>query len=184
MGDSYQTIVDLEADIDAAGILGSRVRDWMVAQQVIVPQETDCAMSRRFPGHAPGANYILAASEAYPNLFNLRTNGVVFIAERSVFYSDGVGDTFLICSVCGRRFPHNDAWSAAIENWYVACGSGMLTCAHCGAEAPITEWRHEPPWAFANFGIEFWNWPRLREEFLNKVSEVLEHRVRLVFGRW
>lgn len=115
--------------------------------------------------------------------FKLRINGVKFIAERHVFYSGGIGDPTLICSVCQKRFRYNDAWSAAIENWYIAHGPGMLVCEQCGAQAPITEWQHEPPWAFANLGIEFWNWPRLREQFLTKVSEVLEHRVRLVYGK-
>jgi len=182
MGDYYQTIVDLEADIQSAGTLAARVRDWMIWQQVIVAQKTDCVMLRDL-GHAPGANYIMAVGKSYPMLFEVSPNGVSFVAERSVFYSMGIGDPTLMCSVCKRRFRDNDAWSAAIGDWYKAHGPGMLACEHCGAEAPITEWQHEPPWAFANFGIEFWNWPQLREQFLNKISEVLEHRVRVVYGK-
>ena len=183
MGDNYQTIVDLEADLQSVGSLVSRVRGWMISQQVIAPQETDCVMLGG-SGHAPGANYILAVGNtSYPMPFELRMKGVKFIAERYVFYSTGIGDPTLICSFCEKSFRYNDAWSAAIENWSMAGGPGLLACVHCGGESPITEWRHEPPWAFANLGIEFWNWPRIREQFLNKVSEVLEHRVRLIYGK-
>src|SRR5688572_18034841 len=98
MGDNYQTIVDLEADLQSAGTLVTRVRDWMVSQQVIVAQQTDCVMLGL--GHAPGPNHILAVGETpYPLPFELRINGVKFIAERHVFYSMGIGDTSLICSV-------------------------------------------------------------------------------------
>ena len=105
-------------------------------------------------------------------------------STRHVFYSMGIGDPTLICSFSEKSFRHNDAWSVAIESWSIAGGPGILACAHCGAELPITEWRHDPPWAFANPGIEFWNWPQLRQEFLNKVSEVLEHQVRLIYGKF
>ena len=182
MGEHYQTIVDLEADIQSASALATCIRDWMILQQVIVAQETDCVMHRGV-GHAPGANHVLAVGKTSSLLYELRANGVSFIAERTVFYSMGIGDPDLICSMCENRFRFNDAWSAAVEDWYKGGGPGILACAHCGAESPITEWRHEPPWAFANLGIEFWNWPRLQEQFLNKVSEVLEHRVRLVYGK-
>jgi len=52
MGDNYQTIVDLEADLQSASALATRVRDWMVSQQVMVAQETDCVMLGGL-GHAP-----------------------------------------------------------------------------------------------------------------------------------
>jgi len=183
MGDTYQTIVDLEADTQSAAALVNRVRGWMISQQLIVAQETDCVMLGGL-GHAPGVNYILAVGTSYHMPFELRINGVKFIAERSVFYSIGIGGPTLICSVCEKHFGYNDVWSTAIENWYMARGPRMLACEHCGAKSPITEWQHEPPWAFANLGIQFWNWPQLRKEFLNKVSEVLEHRVRLVYGKF
>ena len=183
MGDTYQTVVDLEATSQAAAALVNRVRDWMISQQLIVAQETDCVLGGS--GHAPGANCILAVGNTtYRMPFEYRINGAKFIAERSVFYSIGIGGPTLICSACKKRFEYNDVWSAAIDNWYIAGGPGMLACEICGAKSPITEWQHEPPWAFANLGIQFWNWPPLRKEFLNKVSEVLEHSVRLVHGKF
>jgi len=182
MGDYYQTAVDLDADIQSAEATALRLCDWMISQEIIVGSQTDCVLGD-YLGHAPGKNYTLAAKEAYPPLFELRTNGVAVIAKHSVFYSVGVGDIILVCAACGKRFGSNDSWSAAVENWQTGNGPSILPCERCGAAAPITEWQHDPPWAFGNVGVEFWNWPSLREDFLNALGEVVGHRFRLVYGK-
>jgi hypothetical protein len=116
-------------------------------------------------------------------LFELQTIGVSFITKHSVFYSAGIGDNMLVCTACEKRFGSKHSWSAALEDWHTGNGPGMLACEHCGAEAPITEWQHDPPWAFGNVGVEFWNWPLLRENFLKALGEVIGHRFRLIYGK-
>jgi hypothetical protein len=182
MGDSYQTVVDLDAEVKAAEATAARLRDWMVSQEIIVADQSDCVLGDHL-GHAPARNYTLAAEKPYPPLFGLRTNGVAFIAKHTVFYSVGIGEITLVCSACGRRFGSNDSWSAALDEWYEGNGQGVLPCEHCGAEAPIAEWQHDPPWGFGNVGVEFWNWPPLREDFLKALAEVAGHRFRLVYGK-
>jgi hypothetical protein len=183
MSDWYQTAADLDAEIQSAKATAARLRDWMISQEVIVPSPTKCVLGRDL-GYAPGRNYTFAVQEPYPSIFEQQTNGVSFIAEHSVFYSAGLADVTLVCSVCGKRFKANDAWSAALDDWYKAGGRGDLPCEHCGAIVPITEWRHDPPWAFGNVGIEFWNWPTLRDDFLKRIGELVGHRFRLVYGKF
>jgi hypothetical protein len=183
MGDYYQTAADLDADVQTAEATAARLRDWMVSQQIIVADQSGCVLGNHL-GHAPAKNYTIAAKEPYPFLFELRTNGVAFIAKHTVFYSAGIGETTLVCSACGRKFGSNEAWSTALDEWFKGNGQGVLPCEHCGAEAPITEWRHDPPWAFGNVGVEFWNWPSLREDFLKALGEVVGHRFRLVYGKF
>lgn len=182
MGDWYQTAADLDADMQSAEATAARLREWMISQKIIVAEPSDCVLSEG-PGYAPGSNYTLAVKKPYPHLSTLITNGVAFIAEHSVFYSAGIGDITLVCLACGKSFKANDCWSAALDEWYANKGPGMLKCEHCAAEVPITEWRHDPPWAFGNVGIKFWNWPALREEFLIELGNVVGHRFRLVVGK-
>ncbi len=182
MSDTYQTVADLDADTQSAQVTAARLRDWMISREIIVPAESDCVLGD-YLGHAPGANYTLAIQDPYPLLFNLRTNGVAFIAKHSVFPAMGLEMT-LVCSSCGMRFGTNDAWSAAVEDWYLNNGIGMLGCVRCGSELAIAEWQHDPPWAFGNVGVEFWNWPPLREEFLKDLAGVVGHRFRLVYGKF
>jgi hypothetical protein len=182
MGDHYQTAADLDADVRTAEATVARLREWMVSQQIIVAHASDCVLGKHL-GPAPGKNYTLAAREPSPFLFELHTNGVAFIAKRTVFYSCGIGDITLVCSACGKRFESNDAWSGAINEWFIESGKGILSCEHCGAVAPITEWQHDPPWAFGYVGVEFWNWPPLREDFLTALGEVVGHHFRLVYGK-
>jgi hypothetical protein len=181
LSDHYQTVADLDADIATAQATVQRLRDWMITQEVIVAESSDCALSQL--GHAPGKNYAFAVREPCPLLLETRPNGVCFIAKRSVFYAVGVGGVSVICSACRGAFELNDSWSEAVNEWYEEKGPGRLPCFHCGAKAPITEWQHDPPFAFGNVGVEFWNWPELREDFLKALSEVAGHRVRLTYGK-
>lgn len=182
MGDWYQTAADLDADMQSAEATATRLREWMISQKIIVAEPSDCVLSEG-PGYVPGVNYTLAVDKPSQMLLKLQTNGVAFIAEHSVFYSVGMSDITLVCGSCGKSFKSNDPWSVAVDEWYANKGPGILRCEHCGAEVPITEWRHDPPWAFGNVGVKFWNWPALREEFLIELGKIVRHRFRLVIGK-
>jgi hypothetical protein len=181
MSDNYQVIADLDVDLETAEAAVDRLREWMTMQKIIKAAISDCVLGEP-QGHAPDENYVLAVEQPYPFLFKLKTNGARFIAKRTVFYSAGNSND-LVCSNCGGRFEGQESWSDAVNEWFENKGFGLLACAHCRVKFPITEWRHDPPWAFGNAGIEFWNWPPLRQEFVTKVGDVLRHRVRLVWGK-
>jgi len=180
MSDWYQTVANLDADADSANALVNRLREYLISERIIVREETDCALG---PGYAPGENYLLATENSAEFLFQTRPNGVEFIAQRSVFYSMGVDAISLVCSACGGRFGIGDEWGSAVDDWYESKGPGMIACRHCGISAPITDWQHEPPFAFGHVGVKFWNWPRLRQEFITGIGELWGDRVRLVYGK-
>ena len=181
MGDYYQIIADLDARPEQAETVINRWRDWMVTREIIMPEKTDCVLGEE-DGHAPGKNYAQAVMKQSAMLSQLKNNGAQFIAERTVFYG-GAGSFKLMCRQCGAQFEANDAWSDAVGEWHGGSGPGILACAKCSVKMPITEWQHDPPWAFGNAGLKFWNWPELRPEFVRQFGEVVGHRVRLVWGK-
>ena len=125
MSDWYQTIADLDTDEATAKALAARLREWMISQRIIEPNETDCVLGK-YLGHAPSENYAIAAEKSPGYLFETRPNGVAFIAERTVFYSAGLADITLVCAACGARFPSGNTWSSAVDDWFVSKGPGFL----------------------------------------------------------
>jgi hypothetical protein len=182
MGDHYQIAADLDADVKTAALTASQLRSWLIGQEIIVGTPSNCVLGETL-GHAPGKNYAYAVEEPDPFLLELRTNGVAFIAKRSVYSSDGVAELTLICPTCRQRFDWSRAWQTALQEWHKNAGSGILSCERCGTGTSVAAWEHEPPSVFGHFGIEFWNWPQLRPDFLARIAEVTKHRFRLVFGK-
>lgn len=181
MGDYYQIIADLDVSQEMAEHCVGQLRQWMISQKIIATGTSDCVLSSS-PGHAPAENYIIAVQESDPSFLKLRTNGATFIAKHTVFFG-GAGSTELVCSTCAGRFKGGDSWTNAINEWYDHSGNGILACELCATKLPITEWQHDPPWAFGNAGVEFWNWPPLRRDFIEKVGNILKHRVCWVWGK-
>lgn len=179
MGDHYQTIADIDSDAASAESAAQGIRDWMISERIIRSQPSDCALGEPL-GYAPAERYALAVEE-YPRLFTLRTNGVAFIAKRSVFHAGGAFE--LVCSECHNRFAGGEMWSDAVSRRFSGDSVGVLSCPKCGFQTSIVEWQHDPVWAFGYVGINFWNWPPLRTDFITQVRNLLGHRVRLVVGK-
>lgn len=178
MGDYFDIIVDEEATEEEAPALGTSVVEWLISEGIISGEMTDNVLGSDL-GYPPGPNSDKAGGEKVPDY---RTNGMELITGRTVFHSVD-REINLICSECGTCFQPPDEWGDAIGEWYDRTGSGLLACVHCGRKKPITEWRHEPPWAFGNLGFKFWNWPALTESFIQQVSQRLGHKVVHVCGK-
>lgn len=180
MGDSYQTIVDLDATEAEAERLGAKVRDWMLARGIVQPSPAGEGQLE------PGPN--LAQSIDEPWLAATRSamwtdpDAVRLKEGRTVFFAVGVE---LTCRACGQDVePEDEAWSKAVDTWYAGDDAVTLSCPRCGHAQRLTEWDGPYPWAFAHLGFEFWNWPRLSERFVLEVVEQLGgHRVRLVCSK-
>jgi hypothetical protein len=197
VGDSFQTLVDVDATAEQADDLGQRLVSHLIDRGILV----DGGMSEVFPdtpiyGPGPHADSVVTPSvyldrcRRLPQFGFVRRDGlseVRLITGRTVFWGDGGFD--LTCPACGHR---NEAdtepslakgWSNAVDEWYAGTGPGLLACPTCGQAAAITEWLHDPPWAFAYLGLEFWDWGGLRREFIDEVSALLGHRVMVVYGK-
>ena len=181
MGDSFQTIVDPAATEAEAPALADRVLCWLINEQVVARDRTNCVLGDG--GYGPGSAYIKATESPDPHLLRSRTNGLEVVSTHTVFHNGGLGFD-IVCLLCGGRFePQQGVWGDAVSEWYNRTGPGMLACPGCGASRAITEWRHDPPIGFGNVGFTFWNWPTLQEQFVAAVGKQLGHRVFVVQGK-
>lgn len=180
MGDYFQSIVDPEATEAEAPHLADRVLRWLIDEQIVVSEPTDCILSKS-RGYAPEAAYVKATGGPDDWLFKFRTNGLEVVSARHFFYN-GPTNFKPVCGECGNRIERTPEWSHAANEWYVRAGPGMLQCPACLVSRPVTEWEHDPPVGFGNLGFTFWNWPPLTTEFIAALGQRLGHRVVHVEG--
>jgi hypothetical protein len=181
MGEWFQAVADRDATEENAPALATTIYNWLVGEGIISGAPRDCVLGSDV-GYPPGPHYEKAVSEPFEGILTLRTNGLEIFTKRTVFACPQ-GPPELVCSACSARCEPPDAWSAAINNWYSHGGPGLLTCPRCENVRSIADWEHDPPWAFANLGFEFWNWPPMTAEFVQAIGTRLGHRVVLVAGK-
>jgi hypothetical protein len=187
MGDWFQTVVDKDAEEEAAPRLAAAIHEWLVNEGIVDAEPSDCLYGED-TGFAPGPNYSKAVGEGLGEFLEFRPNGLEIVTKRTVFHAGGGGCEF-ICSVCSMRADDLmestlwQEWHNAVDEWYEKQGPGILKCQNCGNSEPVTEWHYDPPWAFAELGFKFWNWPPLNEKFVKEVGRRLGHRVVLVSGK-
>ena len=108
MGDWFQTIVDPEATEAEAPALCDRVLRWLVDEQIVVGERTDCILGDA--GHSPGPAYEKATGSRNKYLLAIRTNGLQVVSTHTVFHNGGL-DFDIVCSSCGGRFqPPKGHW--------------------------------------------------------------------------
>lgn len=181
MGDYFQSIVDPEATEAEAPSLADRVLRWLIDEQIVASELTDCVFMK--PGYAPGPTYVKATGAPDVHVLKLRTNGLEVVSTRTVFHNGGLGFD-LVCAACGSRIePMQGWWADAVGEWYDRAGPGMLECPNCQVARPVTEWQHDPPLGYGNVGFTFWNWPSLTDDFVASVGKLLGHRVLHVEGK-
>ncbi len=178
MGDTYQTLVDLEATEAEAERLAERVRDWLVGQGIVEagPEDAEVDDAR----YAAGPHFARSLQE--PEEAASGADGLEVKVGRTVFFAVGVE---LKCRACGEVVePDEEAWGEAVNAWYEGEDAVTVPCPECGHAERLTEWDGPYPWAFAHLGFEFWNWPPLSERFVQQVREQLGgHRVRMVCSK-
>jgi len=181
MGDWFQSIIDPKATEADAPLLAQALLRWLVDEEIVVAEKSDCTYGDG--GHAPGPCYTKAIGTPSDRIHGLRTNGVEVVCIRTVFHNGGLGFK-IVCDACGGRFdPPQGLWGDAVGEWYDRSGPGLLACPQCNATRPITEWRHDPNFGFANLGFTFWNWPKLADEFVDAFGERIGHGAVVVVGK-
>lgn len=190
MGNFFQTIVDKDAEESEVSSLATALHGWLVTEGIVTAKSTGCSFGIRERRFIAGPKAMKAVEESYGKVDKSFENGLEIVTGRTVFDAGGGGLAF-ICPVCSKRFEdietgpkELEAWQNAVGEWYGKQGLGILKCSSCGNSAPVTEWDYDPPWAFANLGFRFWNWPPLKEKFVEEVGKRLGHRVVLVVGKY
>ncbi len=182
MGDWFQSIVDTEATEIEAPSLADRVLRWLIDEQIVASELTDCVLSEP-GGYGPGPAYVKATGVPDDLTLRLRTNGMEVVSTRTVFHNGGIGFK-LVCSACGSRTePKRGWWADAAGEWYARAGPGMLKCPACQVSKPVTEWQHDPQLGYGNLGFTFWNWPKLTDDSVASVGKLLGHRVLHMGGK-
>jgi hypothetical protein len=180
MGDSYQSIVDLDAVAENAAELAACTVKFLLEREIILPEVTDeCVLGGL--GYRPARNAPAIQVDHGTDIFGLRTNGVEVVKQRTVFYSAG---SHLICPTCGKDFGTHSlaALGDAIDQWYAHNAKAEALCPSCHSIGNLNQW-FDPPWAFGNLGLTFWNWWPLKPEFIETIASLWKHRVAVVSGK-
>jgi hypothetical protein len=182
MGDWFQSIVDLEATEDEAEILARDIIDWLVSEKIIDEESCDCVLGENSYGYPPGINWPAIVKEYFSSFLELLTNGLNISIGRKVFHS-GQGPVSIACPNCNMEGARDRDWGDAISEWYTRSGEGIVTCTSCGRATSITKWDFQPVWGFAELGFEFWNWPPLKQSFIDELSHRLGHNILFIDGK-
>lgn len=144
----------------------------LVEREIVEPMPTDCVLAGL--GHRPGARARDALDPSYleqiSHFFELRTNGMEIQLPQKIqlfFTSDG-GEPWVSCPRCERRLADEAMWEALKPHNPFAESEPLATCVGCGEKRPVDEWTAHDA-AFGNLAFSFWNWPPLRESFLQDV---------------
>lgn len=180
MSDNVQWIVDLDATLDEAEALASKVKDWLVSQEIV---SMEVSSELAYDGSMP----LMRGARAIEwDSFDIGTPplpcGLSRVTERRVFHSGGNGIDALQCPQCGHEHnPDVVPWSDAVGAWFNGESGDGMQCPACNATNSIVDWQFlECPWAFGNLGFGFWNWP-IDDRLVLAVASVLGHRCRLVY---
>ncbi|MEU3552771.1 hypothetical protein [Streptomyces fragilis] len=190
----YQTLVDLDATAEDRAASADRGLRWLVEQGVVRPETVAREAFRRCGEHPPGERWhtAVAPSDGEPG------DGVTVVAVGCVFDGGPLREPEQAwCPHCagrlhllpteGRAGPGGrqpwDRVKDAIDTW-VDTGRAVLACGHCGRDGDLTAWTWEGNYfAFAHLGFEFWDWPELRDSFVEEFARVLDgHRLTVVRG--
>lgn len=186
MGDHTQSVVGRKiATLEESKQLGERALAWLIQQEIIEHQLTDCCLVD--PGYPPGRHYQRACSledsEAEldrAGLFMCRTNGVQLYMQRYPFvnHQGNFGPARCPCCTAARDI---DAYYQACDDWLNG-GTGQLHCDQCSTTEPVPDWEHDDLLC-GTLGLVFWNWPGLSPNFLGELSRHIGHRVSLIQGK-
>ena len=182
MGDWFQTIVDPTISEGEALTRGFRVREWLVAREVLDSTPRDCALNGDGMGSPPGRRWREAVLDPEPLFLQLRTNGMAIVAGPRTVFDAGQGSHQLTCPTCSRRREFTAPVGEAIGEWWEG-GVGTLECAACGTNSSVVTWSFDPPWGFGRLGWVFWNWPRLAPEFVKQIEDFVSTRLVFVAGK-
>lgn len=174
MGDCFQKLGDLDATAEEALGLADSVTAWLVAEEIVSSELTDCGFSGlgRRPGRRSGG--ALADPDHADGLWTrLSTNGLRIDVERQVYFGGQGGVSDAACPNCGNIARFGD-FSDAYDDW-VKDGVADHACPACTQSSLTNDWILEPQWGVGHLQLTFWNWPPLSKQFRDDVSAHLNH---------
>jgi hypothetical protein len=199
MSDNYITITTI-TEIENPAEVKDKVIQWMQSKEFIEIRLSDCIMSSKSKGYKPGKNHVSAIGYN-ADILKLKVCGVEIKTEREVFNAGSFTVlTKMECPTCHRDrfegikpqdfftdndtdaqmelfhsvFPEFDKWTNSER--------ATLTCPHCGTISNIEKYKIDSSLSFSNFGLTFWNWPDLTNNFIEQLKSVIGTEIRRING--
>ncbi len=183
MGDHNISIVPDKLVYPGKEQKAAEILEWLVKEKIVQPVLSDCILSMNKMGYAidEGAKQVLL----YPDSgtpFQLLTNGLEIILERTVFHTGENGLDEVVCPSCAVNIGNletGDEISGWLNEWYLN-GTAEMACPSCNKKHVLNGYIYQPQWAFSDLGFSFWNWEMVTDPFLETFSEKLGCPVRVV----
>lgn len=184
MGDSFQSIALPGTAAGNATVVAAQLSAWLIAKGIV--EEGAIATPQGSTGFNPGprAEDVLVSSDRGWQDIAFREIHIYSSRRVSTAVQGGLGP--VSCPTCESALGDldivPDAFMRAVTEW-LGGQEGALTCPACRTAAPISKWRTEPFWVFGDVTITFWNWPRIKESFLQEVEAAAGQPVNVVRGK-
>ena len=186
MGDCFQKLGDLDATADEAQDLAAGALAWLVAEEIVSGELTDCALGGL--ASPPGRCRVKALRDAgdadgwWTNTGRGAVNGLRVDVGRQVYFGGQGGVSDAGCPKCRGVEPFRD-FSDALDDWYTT-GVADHACPLCSRRSLINDWILEPQWGVGHLQLTFWNWPKLSEQFREDISAQLNgHRLVYLYDK-
>ncbi len=66
---------------------------------------------------------------------------------------------------------------------YLGARESGFTCSNCSKVSPVEEYIFTPEWQFGELGFIFWNWPKFTSDFILEMEAMLNHKIKIIYGR-
>ncbi|MFC9438739.1 hypothetical protein [Nocardia sp. NPDC057030] len=196
MGDYFERIVDVEVPAAEAGALAERVVDWLVSRRLLSREMSAEGMYSLdvAEGHLPGAEWRQITREWgdwIPGPVAVIIGRADHFGGQGAIEPDSAG-----CPRCGARtviIDYPQQWEADPEVWrpfrdavaaWKRTGTGVVKCASCDTESPVTEWQWPAEFALGALAFDFWGWPPLTDEFIADLAKQLGHNIDHQSGKF
>ncbi len=182
MGDWHQDLVIKNVSDEELDDVIDKVITYLQKTKIISTKKADNILNKDF-GYCPGQNwdFVVRFPEEY-HFLDLKTNGLEVRKGRTVFYVDGRDFKSIDCPNCGENNVECD-WGELFNQWLKNPNLANLQCKKCGTLNSISEYKFEPKWVLSNLGFVFWNWPILKESFIEKLEKVTGKKIEKVEGK-
>src|SRR6218665_3887985 len=124
MGDSFQTVADLDATDDEAPVLGASIAAWLEASGIVLPEQLDRFGVERHRPPGPSWSRAVAGPGDDPMFLDLAWNGLVVEAAHKVF---GLGQVegLIRCPSCAFEIDP-EVWGEAASEWFDRSGPALV----------------------------------------------------------
>ena len=169
----------------------NKITDFLHRRQIIASEATYCVHDPDKLGYAPGQNFLSALAHADACQGDYRysldtftgTNGLQTCSSKCVAMNNQGLWQYTTCPRCAERAPQDKNWSNAVTRWHKNPSKTELHCSKCNVASDIRNWDNDGDLALGELSLTFWNWPKLGDEFIENIQEIVEGNIRKIEGK-